>query len=55
MQKDMGLQYTLTAKLNAIALREVCGDAVVACAGKICREIHPCCVKLFHCGVPSLY
>lgn len=55
MQEDMGLQYMLTAQLNAIALREGCGDAVVACAQKICGEIHLCCVKRFHCGVSSLY
>ena len=55
MQEDMGLQYMLTAQLNAIALREEYGDAVVACAREICRDIHLCCVKQFHCGVPSLY
>lgn len=47
----MGLQYTLAAQLNGTALRQGCGDAVVASAWKICREIHLCGINLFHWGV----
>lgn len=51
MGEDMGLQYTLAAQLNVTALWEGCRHTVVACAWKICREIHLCCVNLFHCDV----
>lgn len=51
----MGLQHTRAAQLNATAaLWEGWGDTDVACAWKICREIHLCCVNLFHCGVLTL-